>query len=587
MKGIQSLYFNGYKGFQRDDYATLKHIKNVNVIIGKNNSGKSSIIDVVEYINNLNDKKQIIFAHNIEADFLLDEACIEKGFAKNTSGGRVPGRNHYEYGKQFVNHVLRVTVHPSDQSRWSSSVNDNDFIQDNIRDNWNTCATNLRVNLLGNPYQHDNPFKQGNRFRKLAAERNIIPEEATVNLSLSADGLGATNLIRAYIQVDGKDESLIEKKLLSALNEIMYPDAEFERIQVQIINEKRERENELWEVFLQEKNEGRFPLSKSGSGLKTIILVLLNLLVVPDLNDYIDTCIVYGFEELENNLHPALQRRIFDYIYKYAIKKDAYIFLTTHSHVAINAFFYVDNAQIFHVTKEANRSNIQTITSHLENAKILNDLDARASDLLQSNGIIWVEGPSDRIYIKKWIEVFSTRNFEEGRDYQFMYYGGKILSHFTADMTEEEQEKYINILKTNRNAVIVMDSDRKNAKGNIRTTKTRVKNEFEKNGMLCWITKGKEIENYIPHSTVRTVFGKKIAKTCDIYESLADHIKVLTGKMPGSKIELANSLVEHINLDNADVLDVRLKIESICNAILGWNKTYSKPRPERGIYDDV
>ena len=33
---------------------------------------------------------------------------------------------------------------------------------------------------------------------------------------------------------------------------------------------------------------------------------------------------------------------------------------------------------------------------------LVDDLGIKASDILQSNGIIWVEGPSDRIYINKF-----------------------------------------------------------------------------------------------------------------------------------------------------------------------------------------
>lgn len=38
-------------------------------------------------------------------------------------------------------------------------------------------------------------------------------------------------------------------------------------------------------------------------------------------------------------------------------------------------------------------------------ADALDDLGVKASDLLQANGIIWVEGPSDRAYIHLKIRV--------------------------------------------------------------------------------------------------------------------------------------------------------------------------------------
>lgn len=59
-------------------------------------------------------------------------------------------------------------------------------------------------------------------------------------------------------------------------------------------------------------------------------------------------------------------------------------------------------------------------------------MDVKASDILQSNGIIWVEGPSDRIYLKRWLELFTPNEYEEGKHYQFLYYGGRLLSQYNA-----------------------------------------------------------------------------------------------------------------------------------------------------------
>lgn len=78
------------------------------------------------------------------------------------------------------------------------------------------------------------------------------------------------------------------------------------------------------------------------------------------------------------------------------------------------------------MTKRNNESVISSVNNDIDNYAILDDLDVRASDLLQSNGIIWVEGPSDRVYIKHWLHQFCQCSFKEGSDYQFLYYGGRL-----------------------------------------------------------------------------------------------------------------------------------------------------------------
>src|SRR5690606_34664857 len=128
--------------------------------------------------------------------------------------------------------------------------------------------------------------------------RDIVPERASLGSeSLGRNGEGATNLIQSYITRADRDRDLIQKLLLSALNEVFGEDATFTEIQA------RRVANDEWEVFLGEEHKGLVPLSSSGSGLKTIILVLLNLLVIPAKSKK-DQKFIFAFEELENNLHP-------------------------------------------------------------------------------------------------------------------------------------------------------------------------------------------------------------------------------------------------------------------------------------------
>ena len=406
--------------------------------------------------------------------------------------------------------------------------------------------------------------RKSSEFRRLSAERDIVPEKAA-DIELSSTGKGASNLVYKFLNDGSVDESIVENSLLEALNEIMSPEAEFENIRIQY--EKKGGEP-VWEIYLKEKEHKRVPLSKSGSGIKTIILVLLNLLVIPNESGHNVRNIVYGFEELENNLHPAIQKKLFDYIYKFAVQNDIYIFLTTHSHIAINMFFEKNRACIYHVTKGAKGASVKRIESHIDKTGILDDLDIKASDILQANGIIWVEGPSDRIYIKRWLDIFFDNRFEEGKHYQFLYYGGRLLSHYSA----EEETDLINIFKVNRNAAIVMDSDKRKAGDELNCTKKRIIEELKKADMFCWVTEGKEIENYIPKDAIEKLLDRKIETECQTYELFSQYIAPYYKNFEKGKVLFAKKIKDCLIKENSlSCLDLQKQVGKLYESIEKWN----------------
>ena len=545
MHQIKNIRFKGYKAFSRDQYAEMENLSRVNVIIGKNNCGKTSLLDIIEtiYSNELSIKP----SRDVEEIFVdapFDKDMIRHVFSNCSGIGIWNRRNLAEY--------VAGKLYP-----FKLKISNSFEIEEN-------CINGLggHINSASNQLTSR---RSEYRFRKITAERNIYPESEGKE-RLYSDGEGASNLIATFLNDSLHDESIIEDTFLNALNRIMQPESEFVSIRVQQVTYNNQR---LWEVFLQEKGFQRVPLSKSGSGLKTIVLVLLNLLVIPHVDEYNGRKLVYGFEELENNLHPALQRRLFEYIYDYAITNDILVFLTTHSHIAINAFFDKDNTSIYHVIKENGLAEIKRIESYIDKTEILDDLDVKASDILQSNGIIWVEGPSDRIYIKRWLELFTPNEYEEGKHYQFLYYGGRLLSQYTA----KEETDLINIITTNRNAAIVIDSDKRSRSASLNNTKKRIMDEFDRLGMFYWVTKGKEIENYLPKEAVEAMLDIALESGCSQYKLFPDFIAPYYKGFSSKKVPFANKIKGHISLENsADILDLKKQIEKLYTHIKAWNR---------------
>ena len=84
----------------------------------------------------------------------------------------------------------------------------------------------------------------------------------------------------------------------------------------------------------------------------------------------------------------------------------------------------------------------------------------------------------------------------EGIHYSIMFYGGRLLSHLSA--LDPEVTEFISLRRLNRHISILIDSDRAKQGGRINDTKRRVKTEFDNGPGFAWITKGREIENYVP-----------------------------------------------------------------------------------------
>jgi predicted ATP-dependent endonuclease of OLD family len=550
-----SIKVKNYKCFQEE--SGFDCIKRVNLIIGRNNSGKSSLLDAIEAVAltkyefsrptwSSNSTPQVIFKDIIKLP------AIEPVFRKSSEGGHIPG-NHFTFGQKFQNKWLKWTFNQNNAIQYIECENP-------TLDGINVFNTQLATQMLI-------PL-QNKLFRRLLAERDIVPENE-LPINVSTNGVGITNTIQNFINSSEQPANLVEVELLEALSHIFADDAEFNRISCQ------RHSNGLWEIYLHEFEKGSIALSKSGSGLKTVISVLVYLILIPKIEGKPLSQFIFGFEELENNIHPALLRRLNEYIYQSSIKNKFIYFLTTHSNVLIDQFSKQKDAQIVHVTQCNSISTCKTAATYIDNGGILDDLDVRASDILQANGIIWVEGPSDRIYLNRWINLWSNGELKEGTHYQIVFYGGRLLSHLEAS-EPEEVDSGISILNANRNAIMMIDSDKRTLRSPINATKKRIKAEFEAINAPCWVTKGKEIENYISSAVVDVFLEKQNTAQVEQFVSFFDHLDTVKAK-EGKKYSvrkslLAEKLIGYMTKENMiEMLDLDTKMKEVCRAIQGWN----------------
>ena len=569
----ESIHFKGHLCFQ-EEWAGFDTIKPINVIIGRNNSGKSHLLDLVEA---LSQGKFSGRGWQLRCHGVLDEASLRSVFPENSSRGELGGNYWREHGYHFVNVGISWEI---DANGHIPKVEFPDAFAFESR--YGERSTNARLSAIKNIISKPTHRFNGKCFGRLLADRDVKTELPKTDLKLGRDGNGATNIIRRFITTSNErfPREVIQQELLEALNAIFGRDGQFTEIQVQEHDDERGNGTQgHWEVYLGEEKKGLIPLSNSGSGLKTVLLVLLNLLTIPKIENRERSEFIFAFEELENNLHPALLRRLFQYLENYALDEQATILLTTHSSTALDVFGTSENAQIIHVTHDGETARTTTVSAHFDHLDVISELGAKPSDLLQANGIVWVEGPSDRIYLNRWIHLFSEGTLQEGRDYQCAFYGGGLLARIEFKPSEEETE-LTNLFRVNPNIVVVCDGDRDSEKSRIKGRAKRIRAEVKKiRRAHIWITEAREIENYLPGSVIAQASGLPSLPDPGQYEPFfsrneigKSYLEARLSRKHVDKIDLATRSAPHMTKDiMTGRFDWEDQMEKIVARIRCWN----------------
>jgi len=308
------------------------------------------------------------------------------------------------------------------------------------------------------------------------------------------------------------------------------------------------------------------PLRNLGSGIEQMVLLAT-------LATQYDDCL-FCIEEPELHLHPILLRKLTQYLLDSTT--NTYLFTTHSAHLMDTPDVNILSASY----DPANGTTVQQLVDRGSRAALSQRLGYRASDLVQSNAVIWVEGPSDRIYIRSWIHAVNPHLFE-GIHYSILFYGGRLLSHYAGnelDSLEASVGDFISMLDVNRNMAIVIDSDRKDNEQKINATKTRLVDEFSKADGVAWVTAGREIENYVPqdifaaaveqvHPTVSISHGHTSNEFASRFAFVKPTGAIPTGKVRApDKVRIA-SIATDLDPSLWDVLDLAPRVTELVRFI--------------------
>lgn len=144
-------------------------------------------------------------------------------------------------------------------------------------------------------------------------------------------------------------------------------------------------------IRIDEQQSDDIGFDELSSGAKEILILVTQIVVSRS-----DNSPLY-IEEPELHLHPAAEREIFSMISQVAEDFNTQSIVTTHSDVFVDE---VNVENIFSV-KRGEYTYVDTVNQG-ELGEILTDIGYAKSELLQADRIVFVEGRSDRVVLSNW-----------------------------------------------------------------------------------------------------------------------------------------------------------------------------------------
>lgn len=326
-----------------------------------------------------------------------------------------------------------------------------------------------------------------------------------------------TKQILIQNDIDSLEET-IENKLSSTLatisgkiNEVLPED---QQVEAQI---KFNWSNLINVSFRSKRQSVDIPLSFRGDGFRRLTMMAYFEHLAEESRDHHQN-IVFGFEEPETFLHPKAQEELFERL-KLLAENGYQIILTTHSSVMVASS---ECSDLSHVTSDQNtlsiNQDIQDFKAIIEDLGITQENHFYYS-LDQAKVMILVEGPDDVNAFDYLSQVYHDNNLIESTFSNL----GMVIIPIGGCQSVKHWHSLEVLQNLGKPFYIIQDSDRLSRDSTSKNQEKLLELELNE-GDDFWILKKREIENYINPSYFRRV-KPEIDLTYDDYSDVKEICK--------------------------------------------------------------
>lgn len=555
---LEEVRIKNFRGYRTE---TIIPISNLTAFIGKNDAGKSSILEALEiFFNNsliVCEREDLnINADNNQIEIscifgeLPEEIIIDAAFPTNLANEHLLNENNkLEIKKIFQattakpkEKIFIVCNHPSIE-------NASDLLELK-KTELKTRANNLNIPQANYNGNVNSSIRQAiwssfDNLQCVNTELLVDKEDTKKVYSALENYLPIYALFQSDRQSKDDDREVTDPMKLAVQQALAELTDEIEHIKNEVRNKaidtanrtleklkemSPELANELIPEFKTEpkfdsqfkltiKSENNIPVNKRGSGIRRLILLNFFRAEAERLrNQHQRNQVIFAFEEPETSQHPDHQEMLIQAFMELSNTGSSQIILTTHT-PALASLLPLDSLRF--IEKTSDDRNIELGTDEVFE-KIAQTLGVLADPISKNaTALLLIEGKSDVSFINHTAEQlknagYITHTFQEKRIALVPIGGCGNLKHWqTLRLVDQFQIPYC----------VLLDSDKGT---NEEQKNTDAINELIQNGIKAYVTKKREPENYIHLDCLALPVGStlNLTDTCDAKVLIANEKSV-------------------------------------------------------------